>query len=299
MSILMLVIIADLEYEASRMEIIRAEAGTVIHLIDEVHLFDENIDITGLEAWFQAFEQSVVVRDSVYIQVQDADIWGDSLHFDTAERISNLVGHIVVKKGNTEISAPRMRIEHRERTAFIPYGAQIRDTEEGILITGEDVHYNLEEDRGSILRNPGLSEDVEDSDFHIASQRMHLDRNLKSASAAENVRIFTSDATVSCDTMILYYQEDRGEAAGSVTIDNPDGRIEADSADFILSSRELQEITLYPDVTTRYRTEGADSVVVDAPRLTIDMRNKDHEVLIFTGGVDGTYFWREEQSEEE
>jgi lipopolysaccharide assembly outer membrane protein LptD (OstA) len=293
MMIVFFLLFSALEFEADKMESLREGAGRTTHLIGNVHLYEENLDIRGTEAWFKPAEQSFIVYDSLRIKAQDADITADSLWFETENRISHLYRRVIVKKGNTEIRAPQITIYHRTRTAKILYGAQIRDLKEGILITGDDVSYDLGKDRGSVLRNPILREERDSSDFRITSERMHIDQGARAASAAGKVRILTEDATVHCDTLVLFYEKDTGHAFGNTAIESPEGRIEADSADFRLAGRNLEEIFLYPDVVTRYRTEGQDSVVVHSPYLTIDLSKKNAETLIFTGGTSGTYFWRE------
>lgn len=299
MILLSLIICSGLQYTADKMENLREGAGRTTHLIGNVHLYEEKLDIRGAEAWFKPAEESFIVYDSLRIKAQDADITADSLWFETGNRISHLYRRVIVKRGNTEIRAPEITIYHRTRTAKIPYGAQIRDLKEGILITGDDVSYDLGKDRGSVLRNPILREERDSSDFRITSKRMHIDQGNKSASAAENVRIVTEDANVYCDTLILFYEQDFGHAFGNTAIESPEGRIEADSANFWLTGRNLEEIFLYPDVVTRYRTEGEDSVVVRSPYLTIDLSKKNAETLIFTGGTRGTYFWRESEARAE
>lgn len=288
-----LLILSVLEFEADKMENLREGAGRTTHLIGNVHLYEEKLDIRGAQAWFKPAEQSLIVYDSLRIKAQDADITADSLWFETDTRISHLYRRVVVERGNTEIRAPQITIHHRTRTAEVPYGAQIRDLKEDILVTGDEVSYSLEDDKGTIERNPRLREDRDSSGFQITSKRMHLDQGAKSASAAENVRIVTEDATVYCDTLVLFYERDFGHAFGNTAIESPEGRIEADSADFKLAGRDLEEIFLYPWVITRYRAEAEDSVVVESPYLTIDLSKKNAEIMIFTGGARGTYFWRE------
>ena len=299
MMALFLLILSALEFEADKMEILREGAGRITHLSGNVHLYEEKLDIRGAEAWFKPAEQSLIVYDSLRIKAQDANITADSLWFETDTRISHLYRRVVVRRGNTEIKAPEITIYHRTRTANIPSGAQIRDRKEKILVTGDDVSYDLAQDKGSITQNPMLREDSDSSEFHITSQRMHIDQKTKSASAAEDVRIVTEDATVYCDTLVLFYEKDFGHAFGNTAIESPEGRIDADSADFKLSGRNLEEINLYPWVITRYRAEGEDSVVVESPYLTIDLGKKNAETMIFTGGASGTYFWKEAANSEE
>jgi lipopolysaccharide export system protein LptA len=293
MILLSLIICSGLQYTADKMENLREERGRATHLIGNVHIYEERLDIRGAQAWFKPAEESFIVYDSLRIKAQDANITADSLWFETDTRISHLYRRVVVTRGNTEIGAPEITINHRTRTANIPSGAQIRDRKEKILVTGDEVSYDLAKDKGSIARNPMLREDSDSSGFNITSQRMHIDQKTKSASAAENVHIVTEDATVYCDTLVLFYEKDFGHAFGNTAIESPEGRIEADSTNFRLTGRNLEEIFLYPDVVTRYRTEGQDSVVVRSPYLTIDLSKKNAETLIFTGGASGTYFWRE------
>lgn len=299
MMAIFLLILSALEFEADKMEILREGAARTTHLSGNVHLYEEKLDIRGAEAWFKPAEQSLIVYDSLRIKAQDADITADSLWFETDKRVSHLYRRVVVRRGNTEIEAPEITIYHRTRTANIPRGAKIRDLKEKILVTGDDVSYDLGEDKGSITHNPMLREDSDSSEFHITSRRMHIDQKTKSASAAEDVRIVTEDATVYCDTLVLFYEKDFGHAFGNTAIESPEGRIDADSADFKLSGRNLEEIFLYPWVVTRYRAEGEDSVVVESPNLTIDLRKKNAETMIFTGGASGTYFWQEAANSEE
>jgi lipopolysaccharide export system protein LptA len=294
-----LIICSGLQYTADKMENLREERGRSTHLIGNVHIYEERLDIRGAEAWFKPAEKSFIVYDSLRIEAQDADITADSLWFETDKRVSHLYRQVVVRRGNTEIRAPEITIYHRSRTANIPSGAQIRDLKEKILVTGDDVSYDLSEDKGSITQNPMLREDSDSSGFHITSRRMHIDQKTKSASSAEDVRIFTEDATVYCDTLVLFYERDFGHAFGNTAIESPEGRIDADSADFRLSGRNLEEIFLYPWVITRYRAEGEDSVVVESSNLTIDLGKKNAETMIFTGGASGTYFWQEKANSEE
>jgi len=298
--LLFFVLLSKLKFDAEKMEILKQEdASRVTHLVGDVHLYDEKLDIRGAEAWFAPAEQSLVVSDSLRIRAQDVDITADSLWFDTAERVSHLYRRVVVTRDDTEIRAPQLVINHRTREAHIPYGARIRDLKEGILITGDEVDYSLSDDAGTINRNPLLREDADSTSFTLTSRRMYLSQRSRTASAAQQVRIVTEDATVLCDTLTLYYHDERGHASGSVNIESPEGRIQADSADFRLAGRRLEEIFLYPQVTARYRTEGTDSVVVNSPCLTIDLKERNRETLIFSGGTHGTYFWHSEENKEE
>lgn len=299
MPVLLMFFISKLEFEAQKMEIIREGAGRVTHLVGGVHLYDEKLDIKGAEAWFNPGDNTLSVAESLRIKAQDVDITADSLLFDTRDRVSHLYRRVVVTKDETEIRAPVLDINHRSRTARIPYGAEIRDMQERILITGDEATYDLGAERGTIARNPVLRQDSDSSDFEVTSQRMHLDQGSRSASAAGGVRIVTEDATVYSDTMTLYYDADWGNASGNVRIENPEGVISADSSKFTLFERRIEEIDLYPWVTTRYRTEDEDSVVVTSPYLKIDTRRENNEMLIFTGGASGTYYWKEQSQTEE
>lgn len=299
MIVIILTLFAKLSFEADKMEILRENASRVTHLVGSVHLYDKNLDIKGAEAWFNPSQNSLIVHDSLFIKAQDAEITGDSLYFDTEERTSYIFRNVVVTRGHTEIRAPRININHRTRSAHIPVGAQIRDKKEGILVTGGEVTYSLEYDRGTISRFPRMIEEGDSSSFTVTSERMHLDQKNQVASSAGEVKVVTSDVTVTCDSLDLFYNQDRGQAAGKVVITNPDGRITADSADFRLAQRELKEIFLFPLVQTRYRTEDSDSVVVASPNLTIDLKVKNEEILIFSGGTRGTYYWKEDREETE
>lgn len=301
MTVLVLILLfSNLEFEADKMEIVRESLSRVTHLIGGVHLFDDQIDIRGHEAWFAPAKHSLVVKDSLVIQApDDVRITGDSLYFDTQKRISYIYRRVVATRGATQISGPKLIIRHRKQEAYIPYGARIHDLDEGILITGEEVTYSLANNRGTIMKRPVLTDDSDSSDFRVTSERMYLDQGKHVASAAGNAKIITDQTTIYCDTLIFYYNEDRGYAFGNTSIASSEGRIDADSADFKLAGRNLKEIFLYPAVETRYRTEGQDSVVVRSPYLTIDLSDKNHETLIFTGGTSGTYYWREEAEEED
>ncbi|MBN2379516.1 hypothetical protein JXM67_06910 [candidate division WOR-3 bacterium] len=295
-----LLLVSILEYEAEKMEILKEDQSRVIHLIGGVHLFDDKIDIMGSQAWFAPTKHSLVVKDSLVIRApDDVNITGDSLYFDTQKRISYIYRRVVATRGSTRITGPELVIKHRPQEAYIPFGAQIHDLEEGIVIVGEEVTYSLKEDRGSIMKLPVLTDDSDSSDFRVTSERMHLDQGRHAASAAGNARVFTEDAIVNCDSLVLFYNEDRGLGIGNTSIVSPEGKIESDSADFKLQGRKLNEIFLYPSVTTRYRTEDQDSVVVNSVYLTIDLSEKDHETLIFTGGCSGTYYWREEETNQD
>lgn len=296
---LLMFVFSKLEFEAEKMEILREGSARVTHLVGGVHLYDSKLDIKGAQAWFAPSENSLIVVDSLKIVTQGVDITADSLRFDTENQISYLHKRVVVTKDKTEIKAPQLVINHRTRKASIPYGVQIRDKEEGILVTGDDAVYDLEANEGSILRNPGLTDEKDSTSFNIRSKRMHLSQKNETASAAEDVKVFTGDATVSCDTLILYYNKDEGYAFGKTSIRNTDGVISSDSAHFYIAERKINEISLYPSVRTKYRTEGEDSVVLTSPALDIDLSVKNSEKLIFSGGVNGTYYWKEKKSEEE
>ncbi|MBD3286103.1 hypothetical protein GF359_06285 [candidate division WOR-3 bacterium] len=289
---------STLSYEGGKMEILKKEDARIIHLMDGIHLYDDKLDITGKEAWFAQAQGSLIVKDSLVIKAPDeVTIVGDSLYFDTEERTSYIFRRVVATRGSTRISGPRLTIDHRKREAYIPFGARIHDSKENILILGEEVTYNLNEDRGSIMKRPVFSSDEENSGFKVTGERMHIDKKQKVASAASNVRIDTDDADVYTDSLELYYNADKGHAFGNTYIISPDGRIQADSADFWTSGRELEEVFLYPEVETRHVTEGTDSVVVKSTNLTIDMKQKNKEVMIFTGNVYGKYFWNEESED--
>lgn len=294
MILFILSLMAKLSFEAEKMEILKQDNARVTHLIGAVHLYDDKLDIHGAQAWFAPEENSLIVLDSLLIKSQGVDITADSLRFDTKEQVSYLYRRVVVKREETEIRAPRLVINHRSRTATIAKGAEIRDLKEGILVTGNDASYSLEKDEGSILDNPRLVEDKDPSSFNVTGKRMHLSQRSKTASAGGDVKIVSKDATVYCDTLIMFYEMDEGYAYGNTKIVNPEGVINADTAHFKLGERRIEDIYLYPEVTTRYQTEDEDSVVLKSPALTIDMHNEGHEKLIFTGGVNGTYYWKEE-----
>jgi hypothetical protein len=167
-----------------------------------------------------------------------------------------------------------------------------------MVVTGDDVVFDLEQNKGSILASPVLTDDSQDSDFKVTGGRMHLDQVNKVVAAAEGVTVLSEEATVTCDTLTLFYEDNKGDAFGNVVLSNQDGRVDADSADFTILDRRLEEIGLYPQVVTRYRTEGSDSVTLTSRSLTMDLREEKKEVMYFTGGVSGIYYWIEETPQE-
>lgn len=86
MILFMLSLLAKLSFEAEKMEILRKDNSRVTHLIGEVHLYDDKLDIRGAQAWFTPEENSLIVLDSLLIKSQGVDITADSLRFDTKSR---------------------------------------------------------------------------------------------------------------------------------------------------------------------------------------------------------------------
>ncbi len=276
------------------MENVKGETGRLVHLIGDVHLYDDKVDIRGQQAWFSDAQNSLIVTDSIIIKTKDVTITADSMYFDISLRIAHLFRRVEVNKATTEITSPELIINLSNETSRVPFGARIRDTEEGIVISGDDLDYDFNAASGSLKRNPMLSDDNPNPEFWIKSKTMFLNQKNHTAEANEKVHIWADNSNVHCDYVILHYRDNYGNASGNISLISSDGNITADSANFVFKERRIQKIDLLPQVTTKYRTEGRDSVILTSKFLSIDLRKKKHEVLTFTGGANGTYYWTPE-----
>lgn len=165
---------------------------------------------------------------------QPVDVSADLLEAETlgGERVQRLTGSVVVRQGETLLTA-RRATRYFDRGEIL-FAGNVVIVERGDTLQAPEVRYNTRTKAGIALGSLRLT----DGEVVVTAPRGAYFTREKRAEFAEGVQLVDSATVLTSRTGTYFSDEKRAEFAGEVRLEEPRSTLAADSVTYLRESRE-------------------------------------------------------------
>lgn len=254
--------------QAKKMEILFTDSGKVTILKDSVTIIDHNTKITAQNASFWGNTNLAIVSDSVVIQNPSALIKSDTACYYLTERKMILSGNVLVEQESLVIKAPKLVLEYQKDRALAQNGFVVIEKPHHLKITGITGQYFLTKEEGIIDSLPYL-EVSQNETLTITAQRLFFSAKAKKAIAQGKVRVNTSRATLSCDSLTYDWVKDSASAHQNPALQENKNSLTGKTIYFSILEGKVKEIKIEGDAWSNYYSETGDKVEIKADVISL------------------------------
>lgn len=232
---------AAAEITANKMAILNTEQGKVTVFEDGVSIVDGETRISASRVEFHDAENRAVVSGGVSIVMPGTQATADSAEYLPGARKTYLYRNVTVSREGLVISGQSLVLDNALDQVLAETEVHVTDAGRGIEIRGGAGTFDLSSEDGTIYGSPRL-ELKRASPMTVTGDEMQLHRGRHEARTLGHVRVLTSDAVLTCDTLDYFIDEDSARARGKPVLKQGENSVSGEMMMFHLVEGELSRI---------------------------------------------------------
>jgi len=273
-------------FSADKIEIIKEENTSVIHLLGNVKIEDENLKIACREASLHEAEDYVVLIDDVSIIDENGKIQAEFAIYYFDEKKGYLRDSVVLLTGSEIIRADSLYYDGVEELVQMFGNVMIEDKKNNLMAYGEQGWYNLSEDEGCLFKGPRLEIVRENKEpMKVKAQEFKLLADSNKFFGFDSVTAVIDSITVYCDTFSFDLKEDHGTMVNPVILEK-NNELRGETGTFKMKDKEIESFGVHRGWSTYYTDEGSKNTV-EGEEINIVFRDGKAIKIIVDGEPSG------------
>jgi lipopolysaccharide export system protein LptA len=244
------------EITASKMAILNTEQGKVTVFEDGVTIVDGGTRITAGKVEFYDAQNRAVIHGGVSIQTPGSQVTADSAEYLLGARKTYLYRNVTVSQQGLAISGQSLVLDNALDQVQAETEFRVVDAARGIEITGGAGTFDLASESGIIRSSPRLVLQ-RSNPMTVTGDELELRRAERFARTVGNVTATTSDAVLTCDTLIYFIDQDSARAEGRPVLKQTDNTVTGEQMSFRFVEGDLKRI----DVAGKPRLQQPDGEI--------------------------------------
>jgi lipopolysaccharide export system protein LptA len=230
------------EITAGKMEILNTDQGKITMFEDGVTIRDGSTRINaGRVEFYDQQNRAVIHGGSVSIVTPAASIAAESAEYLIGAKRTYLYRNVVIRREGLVITSPSVILDNASNQAMTDAAVRIVDDRRGIEITGGASSFNLASEDGVIHGSPRLKVNRAGG-ITVTGDEMQLRSSQRYAQATGNVRLVTGDATLECDTLAYFLDQDSAQAIGAPVLTQKESQVSGEMMSFRFDQGDLKRI---------------------------------------------------------
>jgi lipopolysaccharide export system protein LptA len=278
--------IAVTPFTADKVEIINEDGVSIVHLIGNVTIEDEDLKITCSEASLHEAENYVVLIEDVNIIDKNGEIKAEFAVYYFNDKKGYLKDSVALLTGNEIITADSLFYDGVEELVQMFRDVTIEDKKNNLMAYGEEGWYNLKDDEGYLFKGPSLEIAREKKDpMKVSAHEFKLLTNNNQFFGYDSVVAVIDSITVLCDTFSYNLKEDHGTMASPIVLEK-ENELKGESGQFKMKNKEIESFSVYRGRSQYYTEEGSKNVV-EGEEISIAFRNGKAIMIMVDGEPKG------------
>jgi lipopolysaccharide assembly outer membrane protein LptD (OstA) len=283
---LLILLICLTPFSADKVEIVKMEDMSVVHLLGHVVIEDEKTRITCEEARLYEVENYVILREDVLITDVHGQIASDDAVYYFGEKEGFLSGGVVLTTADEVIHADSLYYDGIDAIVEMSGSVQIEDKKNDMIAYGGHGGYDLTSDKGSLVQDPHLDIMREGHDpMKVRAREFQLHTNENEFYGFDSVIAVIDSITIYCDTFSFNLKEEQGSMVKPVVIDKKN-ELRGATGKFIMKEKSIESFTV-ENGWSRYYTESGSRNIVEGGMISIMFREGTAVKIVVEGDPRG------------
>lgn len=279
---MLLVMLCLTPFSADKVEIIRENGVSILHLIGNVVIEDEEMRIECEDARLYEADDYVVLERSVVITDKDGSITAHHAQYHFSGNKGYLGGGVELVSGTRLIRADSLFYDGADKYVEMHRDVVIEDAKNSMIGYGGMGWYDLQEDRGHLEQSPRLELLREEREaIQINALRFALHAADDMFYGYESVVARIDSITVQCDTFSFNLASDKGTMIRPHVAEKQN-KLKGETGRFSMKEDQVEAFSVY-NGDSEYRSEEGNINNVAGDTITIFFENSQ-AVRIIVGG---------------
>lgn len=286
MTFLILFYIAQTPFSADKVEIIKEKGESIIHLIGNVIIEDEETRIECQDARMFENQDYVVLNTDVVITDKDGYITSQYARYHFATKQGYLVEDVRLLSGEQIISADSLYYDGARSCVEMHRNVVVEDKENDMFCYGGTGWYDLNEDIGHLIGTPRVELMREDRDpIHVHATKFVLNAQEDMFYGYDSVHAQIDSITVDCDTFAYDLTKDSGIMVTPHVIEK-ENVLQGEAGSFHMKNEQVESFSVFQGWSEYHSDEGnINNVTGDT--ITIKFEQGEAVQIIVQGDPSG------------
>lgn len=289
---LIVILLSLAPFSADRVEIIKENKESIVHLIGNVVIEDEKTRITCAEAHYNEMRDYVILRDDVHIVDDQGEISADIATYDFKSRQGFLKGNVLLERRNETFISDSLVYDGAGKNVEMFSNVIIEATDSTVRAFGAAAQYDLETEIGWLTNGPSLHIlRKERSPMLIEAQRFRLDNKENILYGYDSVVATIDSVIVTCDTFVYEVKREHGTMTKPI-ITEIDNMLIGETGSFVMKDNDIESLSVH-NGWSQYFTESGTKNIVEGDTITIVFYEGQANRIIVVGEPRGVVHMHE------
>lgn len=269
-------------FSANKVEIIKENGESIVHLIGDVVIEDENTRITCAEASLNETKNYVILADDVKIADKNGEIKSDFAVYYFKDRIGYLKSNVSLLTGDEIISSDSLYYNGMEELVQMFNNVKIEEKKNNLMAYGESGWYDLKKDEGYLVDNPKLEIIRENKEpIKFSAREFQLIINSSEFYGFDSVVAIIDSIIVHCDTFQYNLETENGNMVKPTMLEK-NNELKGETGHFIMRNKNIEIFSVQKGRSEYYTEEGSKNIV-EGKKISIIFQDGKASKIVVEG----------------
>jgi lipopolysaccharide assembly outer membrane protein LptD (OstA) len=269
-------------FSADKVEIIRENGKSIVHLLGNVVIEDENTRITCSEASLNQTENYVVLVHDVKIVDKNGEIKSNFAVYYFKEKKGYLRDSVFLITTDQIISSDSLYYNGIEEMVEMFDNVKIEDRKNNLIGYGNRGWYDLKEDEGHLVNAPRLEIIRENKEpIDVRAREFQLISNSNTFYGFDSVVAIVDSITIYCDTFSYNLKTENGIMIKPVILEK-NNELKGETGQFSIRNNGIESLSVQKGWSKYYTDEGSKNIV-EGDTITIIFHDGKASRIIVEG----------------
>jgi lipopolysaccharide assembly outer membrane protein LptD (OstA) len=285
-------------FVADKVEIIRENGESTVHLLGNVIIEDEQTRITCAEAMLNDTKGVVILYSDVIIVDENSEIHANAATYYFREKRGYLGGDVELLTKDETIRADSLHYDGIHGFVEMFSNIQIDEPKNNLVAYGQKGWYDLHKEQGYLTEDPRM-EIFRDNQppFTISAQEFELIVPDNTLYGYDSVIAFIDSITIYSDTFEYNLKTERGNLVRPIIVDR-ENELTGESGQFQLKNKNIESFSVEQGWSTYSTDEGSKNVVSGLKISIIFTEGKATKIFV-EGRPQGSLYLKPEGTDED
>ncbi|MEO0184591.1 MAG: OstA-like protein [candidate division WOR-3 bacterium] len=292
--IFLLLFLSTTPFRADRVEIVKQNGETIVYLLGNVEIEQEETKITCYEAQLNETRGLVLLNDRVLIEDNNGKIYADDAIYYLEEKMAILRKNVRLISENQIIVADSLNYDSSKRFVRMYRNVYLEDTKNKVVAYGGEGWYDLNSEIGSLNKQPKIEITREGKTPMIINAREFLLKNKEEICFGYDSVIGVIDSIILfCDTMAFDMKRDNGYMNNPLVVEK-NNELKGATGEFGLKNKKIDYFKVFSGYASYWTNEGAHNLIEGTSINVLFQDGKAFKVLV-EGNPKGKLYLKEEK----
>ncbi len=248
-------------FSADKVEIIKENGESIVHLLGNVIIEDAKTKITCAEAQLNQTQNYVTLINDVRIIDKNGEIVSDYAIYYFKQKKGYLNGNVSLLTGGEIISSDSLYYSGLEDLVKMFRNVKVEDKKNNLMAYAERGWYDLKKDEGYLMDKPKLEVARENKDpMTIRAREFQLMTNSSEFYGFDSVIAVIDSITVHCDTLLYNLETENGNMTRPVMLEKGNV-LKGESGHFIMRNKNIESFSVQRGWSQYHTDEGSKNTV--------------------------------------